>query len=49
MYIVVAKVTTMYIVVTLVGLDVLPEDGPMGTETFRSFMEFSILMCVKMF
>jgi len=21
-------------------LDVLPEDGPMGTETCRSFMEF---------
>ena len=31
-------------------LDVLPEDGPMGTETCRSFMEFfSILMCVNMF
>jgi len=27
-------------VVTLAKLDLLPEDGPMGTETCRSFMEF---------
>ena len=29
-----------YIVVTLARLDALPEDSPMGTEAFRSFMEF---------
>jgi len=36
--------------VTLARLDILPEDGPMGTETRRRFYGiFSILMCVNMF
>ena len=31
-------------------LDVLPEDGSLGTETCRSFIgNFNILMCVNMF
>jgi len=34
--------------VTLARLYVLPEDGPLGTETRRSFIGiFSILMCVN--
>ena len=38
-----------YILVTLARLDVLPEDGPLGTETCRSFIGiFGILMCVNM-
>jgi hypothetical protein len=37
-------------VVTLARFGVLPEDGPLGTETCRSFIGiFSILMCVNMF
>ena len=33
-----------------VRLDVLPEDGHMGTEIFRSIIGiFNILMCVNMF
>jgi hypothetical protein len=33
-----------------VRLDILPEDGPLGTETCRSFIGiFSILMCVNIF
>jgi len=37
-------------VLTLARLDVLPEDGPLGIETYRSFIGiFSILMCVNMF
>ena len=36
--------------VTLARLDILPEDGPTGTETCRRFYGiFSILMCVNMF
>jgi len=36
--------------VTLARLDILPEDGPTGTETCRSFYgTFGILMCVNMF
>jgi len=30
----------LYIVVNLARLDLFPEDGPLETETFRSFMEF---------
>jgi len=37
-------------VVTLARLDVLPEDGALGTETCPSFYwNFSILMCVNTF
>ena len=36
--------------VTLARLDILPEDGPTGTETCRRFYGiFSILICVNMF
>ena len=36
--------------VTLARLDILPEDGPTGTETCRRFYGiFSILMCVNIF
>jgi len=36
--------------VTLARLEILPEDGPTGTETCRSFYRiFSILMVVNMF
>jgi len=42
--------TVSDIVVTLAKPDVLPEDGPLGTETCRSFIGIiSILMCVNMF
>jgi hypothetical protein len=35
--------------VTLARIDILPEDGPTGTETFRRFYEIlAFLMCVNM-
>ena len=36
--------------ITLAKLGILPEDGPMGTETCRRFYGiFGILICVNIF